>query len=1507
MEHIKSYIASIHPPTVSLSVSLDCDTIVRTSTDFTCLSDLLTNSVAALASDASPKPLLSFIPPLESPPLWLHATRLLDEALRHPSAAATPTAVYTAYASALESVTAVAHHTYFRVPAINIIAAWVGEPSLPQSPTTQTHIVLVCRANSRQDDAALQQAHPSMVELHGHSNVHVLRLVKSPEQTDENPAMNDIPVHDARALASQIDSIARTSLTNLVEQAASTADKARRATRTTFRSWFTSTSSSTTALRPPDILSPSSPSRRTSFGATVRTPLFDPSSVEALTRRHADLAFTARKYSEAADAYVQLAADCRPLTGLAVVHEAAAFEMTALSRIHLDASRSSILSALERSMLAYVRASRPELAIRVTLRALTFCVGAGNSESALSFLIRARDAIAPGSAAPWAAATGNAFIDSALAVLSAATVSCYILLGKRRRASLYAYIAMKRFAALQFNAVAARLAAEVGEMALRYGDVEQHVDLVFANHDAKLGRTARAVGLYTGVFARVTDRTDVELQGVAVRGFLSTVADGAVDDLPQRWDGGVLFPLVEVDEARVLTLDMGEEDPMWTSLEDDVLEDVAYFRALHKAGRTVVPKRERRVETVISELRRRDARQGGTIGGSVEMKIQRLRELAQDRRKALRKASLLERSAVIGDRIRLHITLKNPLQFPLFVYDISAVVSLNGVVHSSFGDGAGDADALQPDVEFFPVDAVTLVPCSSHVVSVDVFVRRAGELMFIGGTWRFTIGMGSASTRASTPVPGFFQLIKRGRRLNKTRKQRASEMPLYEPDVSLSLNIVSTAPRLRAQLLHQRDDAFISEKESPELCLCAGEMREARLVIENEGDEAVHNMVLRIGTPNAVFIDIVPNTIMKNTGTVACAIAPDDSVTRENETFIAAETCIDIAPNGRIELSVWLRAGVPNSAFTPVSQRTRRTNPRESFDLLEDGVLQLRGRVALAYGEDHVRVCRIEASFQVRRSIVVSPRFMRETDVTGLFGPDFEHVMGFLLGIEVEHAGRTALENVKFDVFELCVTSRNGWKPMLLPSPDLPADRPVGELSPSQSSLRINETATIFTLLVCDRADWAARTSESTEESLDKRSWRTFRTHLDGRQVGGKIVDINGGRAAENRASTFFVLCGNSMGVSEDQDVVHVSVGWRTGDGVVGEMQIAPMDPVRWMQASGNSVPGSVPRADNIEAVSAALVVGTGDVFECYGGDLVKVKVDHEPIVHHDFFKDPLSASASPNVTSKNSLTASPSSANAFFPAEVSVKVSVKNVSPFLLDVLFSAPSVGGIADGDRGRHWGGDLSVGLRGLPGGCERFVLLTAVVICPGRFNVSRFQVVVRGVGGGRRVISVDASFVEVMAIGGFSRPEFTSGSGTAAAGKLAIVSPVTDGGVGVSSSNGGSADREGIVDDLTVVTAGVDGLDLKSGRETGDVRKTTMDFVPKDVVANGSSGVMAGSGLVSGNSGNTQSSRTTSEPGSAIKLLLKDSDDGLWDDADSIDEGENEVDGSGGDGDGDELMG
>ena len=63
------------------------------------------------------------------------------------------------------------------------------------------------------------------------------------------------------------------------------------------------------------------------------------------------------------------------------------------------------------------------------------------------------------------------------------------------------------------------------------------------------------------------------------------------------------------------------------------------------------------------------------------MKIRHIRELSFSSRIAARERLILSRPSVVGELTTLRITMNNPLQFPIFVDDKRAVVTIDGWLH----------------------------------------------------------------------------------------------------------------------------------------------------------------------------------------------------------------------------------------------------------------------------------------------------------------------------------------------------------------------------------------------------------------------------------------------------------------------------------------------------------------------------------------------------------------------------------------------------------------------------------------------------------------------------------------------------------------------------------------------------------------------------------------------------------------------------------------------------------
>lgn len=1354
MERFKRATATRYTPIAHLQTTLECDAAVRTATPHQTLPSLLSAlTQSALSHNTA------------TPPLWPDILNQLSNSLQSPR---NPQSLIASYTAALENVTAIASHDHLTAPLAIFLCAWVCEQSLSSSlaslssrveknqpqgtassasslPKPRPRVLLVCRADSRQDDAARSSAVAHAAAEYGEDRVHV--VVLGVEEGKETPA----------AVGTMIDSMVQEELNNAILIVSREAERLRKASRT-FRSWFSSSS-----VRKPDIEMGGGAERgsRLSIGGGV-TPQFPGDSLEARTKHLADLYMLAQRYGDALECYRLLQSDLRALTGPALVHEGAAYEMGGLAMALVDGNKQGVGSAIERAIQIYCRAGQRELAVRATLRGVEFCMEAGYPDSAAGVITRAIDSILlrgvpfGGSMSP----SGGAFVESAVAVLHTACSEAYIQLRKKRRASLFAFLSASRFTRSKFHAAAACVVLGVDESARLRKGVRNDVELIMGGAMNAEGRYAKAVKHFVRILADADERTDAEVQGAAIQGLLDAAAKGAGETMKKRWDSGVLFPLVQADLAKVTTYDSDNGDSdVWRALEDDVLEDHEFFAVLSKTqSHTPVPKRERRLETVIAELRKKKEKgDSSDPGGSIEMKIKRMRELADSKKMRRRAQSLLDRGAVIGERIRLHISLHNPLLFPVFVSSLSAVVSVDGQSCFSRDNRDGHAGVeIKNDndpVAFISTDDVTLIPHSSQTVVMEVMSRKPCSLRFLGALWNFTIGMGGASSRAypSSTVPGYCLLERRGRRLNATRKQRASETPLYERNDSLTAKVASLEPKLKATVLSS-DVEFEDKLDS--LILCAGETREAKLSLTNEGEVPLDDVVIRIGTPQTLFLNVRPDPVAGGREDLAFALGIDDELVDPNEITVASRMSVNLKPKENTKFTMWLRAAVSNAEFGYRSkvwrQGSKNHKRMDGADADDEDMLSCDLRLVIAYGKKSVRVSRLGAHFRVQPSILVSPRFLRPANTEVL--PN-ENLRGVLLGLEVEHGGHSLVENLVFHVTHVFVTSRSAWKPVSLLEPTKCLDAVSDEVRHPTMSLRVNETATVF-FLVVRRNDVSSTDTESDVVIEDP--WQTTCIDLSrSRNVqdlgrSSKCSDEDDGQdtftaagmtqKVEQRASTHFVICAHSgthssvtTVKSADNELVYISLGWRSTSKMKGQIHIPPIDPLKWMNRSAYSSAGisqafissqEVSVAANTLAVAApGSPLGEEDTETSSPreGDWISCEVQHPSTLAHFFFKNGDKPTYLPEGN-----TATP------IPATVSVDVVVRNDGPYLLDVVFGAPTTGGVSDGARGRYWAGDVAMSLRAIPPGAKRVLKLTAILTSPGRYNLSDFTVLFQSCG-------------------------------------------------------------------------------------------------------------------------------------------------------------------------------
>ncbi|KAI0562159.1 ER-Golgi trafficking TRAPP 3 complex 85 [Gracilaria domingensis] len=1369
--------AAKYAPLVQLSATQHCDAAVRTASNHRNVLSLLAEQLPS-----SSRPPLRLLTPAQlketSPRSFARAlldgARDVDRGLP---------AVADTLKERLEQLTVAGRHEGFILPLLNVVAVWVCEPQITEAVSVSSMrdapLVLLVARPTAQDSAALQTVKQSLS-----SHPAPLLVLRLGHGKDTQQAESHDLEHSVAAVAAQLDSSARAVLNTQLNEAVAAADSARRAVRSSFRSWF-STSSTSTAMSMPvgDAKPPPTASIGTASSSVTDATQLAPNTLAAATRRLGDLALMAGRYTDASDAYRMLASEVRTFSSAAAVHHASALELSAISLALIDGSNAAIGSALESAVLRYMDANRPELAARAALRAVDFCLSAGYPDSAAGVLVRAIAKVRPG-----VSDTTPPLVDAVLAVLCAACSDAFARLKHPRRASRFAFFAAIRFAKLRYFAAAAAAAEAIDGSALQREAVRHHVQYWMGEAALSQGNPVSAVRHFSSVLVEAKNSAQpnaVEIHASVVRAFLRALKIGAVPKLATRWDSGVAYPLLDTAFSFVRTHDMADCDREWYALEDEVLEDAEFFEKLASGDGRL--KRERRIEALISELRHAKRSGQNDPGGSLEMKIRRMRDLANARKRRRRAASLLERGAVLGEAVLLHTRLRNPLQFPVFIRSMSAVVSLDGKCYSLFDKSNDEAESEPPPVRLFEAPSFTIAPNSEESVLLKITGQKAGVLQCIGVCWTFAIGTSATFVPDSSTVfaPGFALLHRHGRRLNDTRHQRASDVPLYEEDNSLTVTIAPLAPKLKTTLLLPHFPLVSQESLDPTLIMRAGEVRKGHLELKNEGTVALESIVFRVGTPQTMFLGIEPEVEQDGDDKRVFAVGMKEQKAEQSEVVAAGRVTLRLAPGHKTRVPLWIRAAVSNTVFAQRSSlseniKVQRTGNRNE-DRGESGPPLRDVKLAIAYGTGRLRMCRVSMRFRVHPSVMVSPRFLREADLSSI-SPGASNKIGCLFGVEVEHAGPSEMESVDFDITKLTVTSKHGWKPMTLPAPAVPMAIKRGDMRPSAHTLRINETATFFVFLVRDRSvkDGCEVNDKEDGHSVSPHMWETHVADLEHNSnmknqdkafdtvrnitVEPEMVEKFGnqdGDRWDRKAVTHFVVCSkhhshiHRHGKGHDRpDRVYVTVGWRTNEENEGDIQIPSIDPLKWMketkiQEHGNeSVTASqddVPRVnpnlmqDVVEGIGALRV-------DDYEKNPVQVRVSHPEKVKHDFFRrtnqDELGL-----VSEQSSLVA--------YPAVVPVDVLVKNVSNGVLDVAFAAPTEGGVADGERGRYWTGDASMSLRSIAPGAERTICLTAVLISPGQYNMCRFTMLYQTssfVPNRRRQhISVSPSYMTVEAVG------------------------------------------------------------------------------------------------------------------------------------------------------------
>lgn len=1060
-------------------------------------------------------------------------------------------------------------HEYFSQPLLYIIAVWVGEQDISRKLSKFSklcnsnclRVIAISRFENRQDDANSDIALRIVKKFS--NDVHTLRL------GDASSNSNVI-----NALQASIEDELVKKINNYFD----VHSKIKRATRSTFSSWFRNptinspsmNNESTDDLLPGDmnvLQQNRNTAKRSTFGGDDDdTPKFQSNCYEAITRNLADLLTLSGRFSEASDLYRNLSNDFKSLNLVARVHYASTLEMHSVTSILSGQPFSEFARNMELAIVAYNDASRPELAVRAALRAADACEEmkkpkiAANLLSLAAVIVRA--AVTNGSGTP------ASFIDSATGVLHARASTALAGLGKRRKAALHAFLASGRLSKIGMMVAAATCIRHVDRKALVWPGVESEWNLVVGLAELEDGSAVDAVRCFTKVLREAKEHADVEVQSFIVRQLTAAVGKGAVDKMGRRWVDAAMFPEILVDDTCVETVDSVGIGKVVDNSHDEVLMDFEYFEKVRKAleAGEEMPERERPVNEIIAELRKmKDVNGDDDPGGSLENKIRRMKERDGVVRKRRRGRSLLKGCAVVGEPVSVTVAMRNPLHFPVFVNRLAPVVTL--------GDKTCTVGNEHGRVQFGDQEEIVLGPRSTQTVELSVVATSTGFLRVVGAQWLFTIGMGDRRAIASSQIPGFTEINRRGRRLNEERMHRCSEVPMYAEDTTLKLEVTDPVPRIIVTV-----DEFVEGEVWRN-----GEMRLLTLRLRNVGVVKADGVVFRTETPQSVFVAADEHGALK---------VGMEGLLDGDATSVAAFLPVCIEPGMEVERKFWVRASVPQNVMNAAFGKGRGRKEKGKMP-------ECTCAITFAYGAKKARLAKWSGSILVRPSLGVSRRFL--TWASG------EDESAFVLGVEVEHSHSAASSGGDAPVYEvefLGMTCKTGWK--LVKLPDVERREGAVVMRNKEGTLRVNETATLF-----------AKVGKYGKENV----WDT------------SIVEMKSDVEEQFRDATrhFSVAC--QVKGRKWNACALVAVAWKNSELCRGVLFLSAIDLTRYVAAAvagGGSRPGSGlgTRSNSYTSLSGVSGIGQpGDVER----QLVVIKemppievtLKHTNRMVHDFSKGP--------------------------------------------------------------------------------------------------------------------------------------------------------------------------------------------------------------------------------------------------------------------------------------------
>ncbi|KAG0199180.1 Trafficking protein particle complex 8 [Mortierella sp. GBA30] len=257
--------------------------------------------------------------------------------------------------------------------------------------------------------------------------------------------------------------------------------------------------------------------------------------------------------------------------------------------------------------------------------------------------------------------------------------------------------------------------------------------------------------------------------------------------------------------------------------------------------------------------------------------------------------------SAVGEHVLATVNVKNPLQVPLILTDV-----VLGCEHSTSTtmftvpvDAAEEAHlalyeqqspTFEGKVSFSAfdcdrIDRVILEPGQVRTLTFEILPKQEGQIKVMG-----------LHCNVEGQVHAYKDIVKRGKRLNKTKEQMMSQM--YEEDKSLDILVAPEMPLL--------DVSFHS---APEMLL-SGEVCEIELELTNRGKKGLKDLAVRMSHPTFFCIGEKRDEGdlgLYNKGEGRCAtetIQVDNSLQNNNSQKILDTV---LAPGESIRIPSWLR------------------------------------------------------------------------------------------------------------------------------------------------------------------------------------------------------------------------------------------------------------------------------------------------------------------------------------------------------------------------------------------------------------------------------------------------------------------------------------------------------------------------------------------------------------------------------------------------------------------------